>query len=228
MSSSMNPTLNLMGRLMIRGAIALSILPLALASSSAAWADEEPEAEVVFPERGPGLCQLGDNGSGRWVTTGDGRLIPLDEVCAGGELDFFEEYVVPDERESGAARAAAADETRDRTIHDSANRDSTTHDGTNGVTYVVVDGVILYPDQTFWQTFLTAASPEAIVFAQSVEQEAVLEYGQTICPSLDEGKTMDEVRATQIENGLPADFDAAVNVAAIHAYCPQHETQIGR
>jgi Protein of unknown function (DUF732) len=56
----------------------------------------------------------------------------------------------------------------------------------------------------------------------------VISYGETICPLLNEGKTMQQVRQIQVEGGLPASFDAAVNVAAINTYCPQHSPQIGR
>ncbi|MEM9449837.1 MAG: DUF732 domain-containing protein [Cyanobacteria bacterium P01_E01_bin.6] len=83
-------------------------------------------------------------------------------------------------------------------------------------------------DEQFWQMFLQAASPEAIAFSQGVEQSAVIEYGRTICPLLNDGITMDDVRTTQRQSGLPADFDAAVNVSAIHIYCPEHDRQIGR
>ena len=83
-------------------------------------------------------------------------------------------------------------------------------------------------ETSFWQAFITAASPEALEFANASEVEDVIAYGQTICPSLHELGTMHELRMTQAEGGLPASFDAAVNVAAIHTYCPEKARSIGR
>ena len=80
----------------------------------------------------------------------------------------------------------------------------------------------------FWQAFVTAASPEALEFANEAGVDDVVAYGQTICPSLHELGSMDELRIFQAQGGLPASFDAAVNVAAIHTYCPEKTRSIGR
>lgn len=89
--------------------------------------------------------------------------------------------------------------------------------------------IIIPPVETeFWQAFVTAASPDALEFANEAEVDDVVAYGQTICPSLNELGTMHELRMAQAEGGLPASFDAAVNVAAIHTYCPEKTRSIGR
>lgn len=85
------------------------------------------------------------------------------------------------------------------------------------------------PEETdFWQAFRTAASSEAMAFADNAGVENVTTYGRTICPSLVEVGTMGELRSLQARGGLPASFDAAVNVAAIHTYCPEKTSSIGR
>lgn len=83
-------------------------------------------------------------------------------------------------------------------------------------------------ETAFWQAFVTAASPEALDFASTASVEDVIAYGQTICPSLRDLGTMDELRVVQAQGGLPASFDAAINVAAIHTYCPEKARSIGR
>ncbi len=92
----------------------------------------------------------------------------------------------------------------------------------------VVVAVTSTDGNLFWQAFLNVASPEAIAFARNTGQPAVVEYGTTICPLLQTGNSMQDVRAIQLQGGLPPAFDAAVNVAAINTYCPQYQAQIGR
>ena len=83
-------------------------------------------------------------------------------------------------------------------------------------------------EATFWRAFVTAASPEALRIATEMEAGAIAAYGQTICTVLQRGTSMDDVRLTQMDGDFPAAFDAAVNVAAIHTYCPEQATEIGR
>ncbi|MDX2213029.1 MAG: DUF732 domain-containing protein [Oculatellaceae cyanobacterium bins.114] len=80
----------------------------------------------------------------------------------------------------------------------------------------------------FWQAFLVAASPEAVRYAEAVGRDEVVAYGATICPVLNSGTSMQELRAVQSEGEVPIAFDAAVNVAAVNTYCPQHQSQLGR
>lgn len=80
----------------------------------------------------------------------------------------------------------------------------------------------------FWEAFLEVASREAITFANQVDHQDVVDYGKSVCLSLEQGDTMTDVRKVQIEGGLPPAFDAAVNVAAINTYCPGYQYQIGR
>lgn len=80
----------------------------------------------------------------------------------------------------------------------------------------------------FWDAFQDVASPTALAFAEDLERQDVLEYGATVCPLLESGNTMQDVRAIQVRGGLPASFDAAINVAAINVYCPEYRDYIGR
>ncbi len=82
--------------------------------------------------------------------------------------------------------------------------------------------------QAFWQAFLQVASPQAIEFSETIDRQQLLAYSTTICPFLSSGGTMQQIRAVQVQSRLPAAFDAAVNVAAVHTYCPQFSAQIGR
>lgn len=80
----------------------------------------------------------------------------------------------------------------------------------------------------FWQAFLRAASPAAVEFANSVGQPAVVTYGATICPYLQDGGSMQELRQIQSQSAIPQSFEVAVTIAAIHTYCPDYRSQIGR
>ncbi|MEB3231714.1 MAG: DUF732 domain-containing protein [Leptolyngbyaceae bacterium] len=83
-------------------------------------------------------------------------------------------------------------------------------------------------DERFWAAFTAAANEETLSFAAALEPAAVGGYGQAVCASLREGESMNNIRRLQAEGGLPAGFDAAVNVAAIHIYCPDYAAEIGR
>lgn len=83
-------------------------------------------------------------------------------------------------------------------------------------------------EEEFWRSFLNVASREAIAFANQVNYQDVVDYGKTVCASLESGDTMNDVRKVQVEGGLPPAFDAAVNVAAINTYCPEFQFEIGR
>lgn len=82
--------------------------------------------------------------------------------------------------------------------------------------------------EEFWRAFLSVASPNAIEFASKANRQEVANYGATVCVVMDEGSSLQEVRQLQLEGGLPASFDAAVNVAAINTYCPEYRGEIGR
>ncbi|NEQ99347.1 MAG: DUF732 domain-containing protein [Cyanothece sp. SIO2G6] len=87
----------------------------------------------------------------------------------------------------------------------------------------------LAPEETqFWSAFSAAANEAALSFAASFEPDAVANYGKAVCSSLIGGESMSNIRTIQQQGNLPAAFDAAVNVAAIHAYCPSYAAEIGR
>lgn len=179
--------------------IGLAIAPIYPAMAENPNARQK-EAQDETPEvvATPGLCRLGDEASGRWVQDSSGQLVPLSQIC--DDPDAWADYVTSFDDE-----LAAIDSLPDST-----------------------EPGMLTPDQEFWLRFRRVASSEALDYAQSLPISDVIDYGQTLCPLLEDSMTMDDVREAQIEAGLPADFDAAVNVAAIHTYCPQHITQIGR
>ena len=80
----------------------------------------------------------------------------------------------------------------------------------------------------FWQAFLAAGNREAIAFAHTLEQKEVIAYSQTICPFLQGGGTLDDLRRIQSGGELPAEFEVAITIAAINVYCPAYRSEIGR
>lgn len=82
--------------------------------------------------------------------------------------------------------------------------------------------------EEFWQAFLAAASPEALRYAEAAGRDDVVAYGSSICPVLESGTSMTELRQLQEEGGLPVAFDSAVNVAAVNTYCSQYRSSLGR
>jgi hypothetical protein len=80
----------------------------------------------------------------------------------------------------------------------------------------------------FWQAFEAGASPEAIVFANSLGSDEVFAYGSAICPFLEQGGSLRELRQIQGDGNLPTSFEVAVTVAAIDTYCPRFRSEIGR
>lgn len=80
----------------------------------------------------------------------------------------------------------------------------------------------------FWQAFTATANPTVMEVAQKLGQEQVVAYGSMICPFLDQGGTLAELRQIQGDGDLPRDFEVIVTVAAINTYCPAHVAEIGR
>lgn len=80
----------------------------------------------------------------------------------------------------------------------------------------------------FWQSFEATASSEARAVATTLGPDQVVAYGTTICPFLDQGGTLQQLRQIQLDGDLPAGFETAVTVAAIQAYCPAHQSELGR
>jgi hypothetical protein len=76
--------------------------------------------------------------------------------------------------------------------------------------------------ERFWQEFRTAASKETNAFVKTLEPEKVVAYGTTICPFLEHGGTVQELRQLQTDGTLPYGFETAVTTAAIHTYCPAY------
>jgi hypothetical protein len=80
----------------------------------------------------------------------------------------------------------------------------------------------------FWRAFEATASAEARAAAATLGSEQVVAYGSTICPFLDQGGTLQELRQIQLDGNLPKGFETAVTVAAIQTYCPAHQSELGR
>jgi hypothetical protein len=80
----------------------------------------------------------------------------------------------------------------------------------------------------FLETFTTVASPDALAFSQTLDPQLLVEYGTTICPFLAGGGSMREVRLIQRDGLMPTNVEAAITVAAIHTYCPEFVSRIGR
>jgi hypothetical protein len=81
---------------------------------------------------------------------------------------------------------------------------------------------------SFWQAFEASASPEAIVVANSLGSEEVIAYASTICPFLEQGGSLPELRQIQGDGHLPTSFEVAVTFAAINTYCPAFRSEMGR
>jgi hypothetical protein len=85
------------------------------------------------------------------------------------------------------------------------------------------------PNRTpFWQTFLATADPEAIAYARMLNHEAVFAYGEAICPFLESGGTVGQLRQIQTGGTLPSSFEVAVTIAAIQTHCPIYQSEFGR
>lgn len=80
------------------------------------------------------------------------------------------------------------------------------------------------PDQ-FWQTFREVASAETISFTQTLDQDQVEAYAESICPFLEDGGTLQELAEIRSDAQLPIDFEQALAVAAIKTYCRQYRSQ---
>ena len=80
----------------------------------------------------------------------------------------------------------------------------------------------------FWQNFIKSAGSEAIDFAHTLDRQSVVAYGTTICPFLENGGTLPELRQLQSDTRLPSTFETAVTLAAIYTYCPAYRSEIGR
>jgi hypothetical protein len=83
-------------------------------------------------------------------------------------------------------------------------------------------------ENPFWQAFLAAADREAVAFAYTLGQKQVITYGGTICPFLQDGGSLDELRQIQSGGELPPSFEVAITLAAIHTHCPTYQSEIGR
>ncbi|MBD3882102.1 hypothetical protein IFO70_10060 [Phormidium tenue FACHB-886] len=80
----------------------------------------------------------------------------------------------------------------------------------------------------FWQAFAAAAAPRAIAYARTLDQEAILAYSDTICPFLENGGTINQLRQIQTSGTLPSEFEVAVTIAAIQTQCPTYQADLGR
>jgi hypothetical protein len=80
----------------------------------------------------------------------------------------------------------------------------------------------------FWQAFLAAAAPAAIDYARTLNADAVFAYSETICPFLENGGTLNQLRQIQGSGTLPSEFEVAVTSAAIQTECPAYQSELGR
>ncbi|HEY9700260.1 MAG TPA: hypothetical protein V6D10_23600 [Trichocoleus sp.] len=82
--------------------------------------------------------------------------------------------------------------------------------------------------EQFWQRFVANANAETMTFARTLDRQSVVTYSTTICPFLENGGTLSELRQLQADNHLPVAFEVAITLAAIHTYCPAYRSEIGR
>lgn len=83
-----------------------------------------------------------------------------------------------------------------------------------------------YEESKFWRRFRDAATGETLAFAQTLNRHEIESYALTICPFLDDGGTLPELRQIQSDNDLPPEFEQAVTVAAVRTYCRQYRKQL--
>lgn len=75
-----------------------------------------------------------------------------------------------------------------------------------------------------------AANPEAdfLGFVGSqipgVDAGTLLDAGRSVCISLDNGATFDDLARTSVASGLPNEYGAALIAGAVHFLCPRYET----
>lgn len=80
----------------------------------------------------------------------------------------------------------------------------------------------------FWQRFREVATVEAVNYSQTLDQQAIDAYAQSICPFLEAGNTLEQLTQIQANRPFPADFERALTVAAVDTYCQQHRDPKGR
>jgi len=85
-----------------------------------------------------------------------------------------------------------------------------------------------FQQEAFWRSFTEVASSDAVQFSNTLDRQQIIAYGATICPYLNNGGTLQQVRQIQAQGKRPTSFDVAVTIAAIHTDCPEYTGQIGR
>jgi hypothetical protein len=77
-----------------------------------------------------------------------------------------------------------------------------------------------------WERFRDVATEATLAFAQTLDQDRVEVYAQSICPFLEAGGTLQALAEMQSDQQLPADFDRAITIAAVHTYCDHYRSAL--
>ncbi len=85
---------------------------------------------------------------------------------------------------------------------------------------------VWYEESRFWSRFRDAATVETLAFAQTLDRHEIEVYALSICPFLQDGGTLPELRQIQADDRLPTEFEQAVTTAAIRTYCRQYRSQL--
>jgi hypothetical protein len=85
---------------------------------------------------------------------------------------------------------------------------------------------VWYEEGRFWQRFRDAATSETLTFAQTLNRHEIESYALSICPFLEDGGTLSELRQIQTDNRLPSEFEQAITIAAVRTYCRQYRSQL--
>lgn len=83
-----------------------------------------------------------------------------------------------------------------------------------------------YEPSRFWRKFRRVATPEMLNFAQTLDRDSVEAYGQSICPFLQNGGTMQELTQLQANQQFPTGFEQAIIAASVRSYCPEYRSQL--
>jgi Protein of unknown function (DUF732) len=81
--------------------------------------------------------------------------------------------------------------------------------------------------QSFWEQFVKWADADAIAFANNLDRQDVVAYGATICPFLQNGGSLSDLRQLQADAQLPTGFESAITAAAVNTYCPGYRSAVG-
>ncbi|MBW4467238.1 MAG: hypothetical protein KME07_17570 [Pegethrix bostrychoides GSE-TBD4-15B] len=74
----------------------------------------------------------------------------------------------------------------------------------------------------FWQQFREVATAETLSYSQTLDQDEIEAYAQTICLFLESGGTVEQLTQIQSDQAFPDAFEQAVTLASVNSLCRQY------